>query len=172
MPFIMKKTLLLSFILFSGFLFAQEEVVPLVELDDQVSVIQLDSTRALTWKDRREPSLAGFLSYIIPGMGQIYNKQYEKALAVFALTGYTLYRSMNLNEGEDDRHMALGVATYCGVYLYSIIDAVVSAKKINKSIAIQLSKDMSMSLKPDLKLTTVPSMPVTPTVGLKLSVSL
>lgn len=174
MPIIMKKTILLVLILLPGYLSAQEDSLLVTENDAPIVEYLDEPTQFTISLQKRDPALAGFLSYLIPGMGQFYNHEMEKGIGILALMGYSIYRSSTEYSNESSN---VSNAVVCsGLYLFSIIDAVVSAKKINKVIALRLSKEMSMSLKPNIQLNQYPSSPVSykPGVllGFKLSVSL
>ncbi|HET9569857.1 MAG TPA: hypothetical protein VFP20_00390 [Bacteroidales bacterium] len=148
----MKFVLLLFIILTPNFLFAQEDSISTWSNVEPYSVEPAqDEAAELTWKDRREPILAGFLSYLLPGSGQIYNREYEKALGVASVMAYSmvmLYQSAEVNNETMAMLSGAGLAT---AYVYSVIDAITSAKRINKSIELRLGRNTSMSLKPDLR---------------------
>lgn len=75
----------------------------------------------------KSPGLAGFLSAIIPGLGQIYNSQYMKAFVVILL--YMAFLSLAI------RGPVRGIFVFplliMVVYFGAIIDAYRSAKEIN-----------------------------------------
>ena len=98
---------------------------------------------------RREPFLAGVLSFVIPGVGQAYNKQYGKGAAIFGT--YVLSWVLASREASryiEDSYTSLYTGYYeepasrTGYYaflatavatdIYAIVDAAVSAKKINE----------------------------------------
>ena len=137
---------------------------------------QEEATPVLTWKDRREPFLAGFLSYLCPGAGQVYNKQYDKALGIVAVIAYSYYQGVQSSGTGNYTYTAVCAFGIGGAYLFSFFDAIISAKKINKAIEINMGRNTSLSLKPDFQWSRVPmafgvSKPE-PTVGLRLKVSL
>lgn len=75
----------------------------------------------------KSPGLAGFLSAIIPGLGQIYNGQFMKALVVILL--YMAFLSMALPGPV--RGIFIFPLLIAVVYFGAIIDAYRSAKEIN-----------------------------------------
>jgi hypothetical protein len=177
MPKTMKRLLFLLVLLFPGYLFAQRDSVQLLENEVVVDEFQAASPAPLTWRDRREPILAGFLSYMMPGLGQLYNKDYEKAFGIAAFMACSMVMSYRFAKvGDEATSSALIGIGMSGAWLYSFFDAIATAKKINRSIELQLSKNTSLSLKPDLELYQKPmafgNSKVEPTLGLKLSVSL
>jgi len=117
---------------------------------------QEEETSALTWKDRREPFLAGFLSYLCPGAGQVYNKQYDKALGILAVIGYSYYQGVQSSGTGNDTYTAICAFGIGGAYVFSFFDAIISAKKINKAIEITMGRNTSLSLKPDFQLARKP----------------
>lgn len=173
----MKRLLLLLLLLYPVGLFAQRDTVRSKEIVEYLDGSQEDCPPVLTWKDRREPLLAGFLSYLMPGAGQLYNKQYEKALGIWAFMAGTLalgYQATVVN--NDGSGFELFSAGAAAAYLYSILDAITQAKVINHAIDLQLSQEVSLSLKPDIQFNQGPSNfqlnNPKPSFGLKVSLSL
>jgi len=91
---------------------------------------------------KREPVLAGVLSAVIMGAGQAYNGEWLKAGLFFGgglvLGGGTL---VALNADDCNYGDSCGVAigfgvAYLGLYVWNIVDAVVSAKRINRSLSV------------------------------------
>ena len=173
----MKRILFFLFLLIPGYIFAQNDSLPSVHSTNQtVTDPSGEVAPALTWHDRKEPLLAGFLSYLIPGAGQIYNKQYEKAFGIVTVMAYSMVMMYQASEVENE---TLGIVSgfgFAGAYVYSFVDAILSAKKINRTIELQLSRNTSLSLKPDFELTRKPIAfgvsGVEPVLGLRLKLSL
>jgi hypothetical protein len=168
------KRILLLLLLFPGYLFAQKDTV--LSLNVLATEPSTEVAPALTWKDRREPLLAGFLSYLVPGAGQLYNKEYEKSLGVVAVMAFSLVMmNQALEVGNDQMVFASGMG-FAGTYVYSFVDAILSAKKINSSIEMQLTRHTSLSLKPDVQLSKKVGMygatTMEPILGLRLKLSL
>ena len=88
---------------------------------------------------RKSPGLAGLLSFIWPGAGQIYNEEGEKAATMIGLQllGLVLLIAAvedNDSFGDRDSDDVLGVfglVTILGNGVYSIVDAVNSAQRMN-----------------------------------------
>jgi len=172
----MKRILFLLVLLFPGYLFAQRDSLQALNTDVTFDETQEEEAPGLTWKDRREPFLAGFLSYLLPGAGQVYNKQYDKALGILAVIGYSYYQGVQSSGTGNDTYTAVCAFGIGGAYIFSFFDAIISAKKINKAIDFNLGRNPSLSLKPDFQLSRVPmafgvSKPE-PTLGLRLKLSL
>lgn len=177
LPKAMKKILLFFLILFPAFALAQTDSLPTFNLPPSYTEFADGTPRELTFSDRREPFLAGFLSYLMPGGGQLYNRDYEKALGIWTtmacamVLGYQYERTDNSGIGENIIGFGLS-----GAWLYSFFDAIFTAKKINKALDFQIKRTASFSLKPDFQLTRNPyslglSKPET-VVGLRLKVTL
>jgi len=100
------------------------------------------SMPAVAADSKREPVLAGILSAVIMGAGQAYNGEWLKAGLFFGgglvLGGGTLValNADNCNYG-DSCGVAIGFGVaYLGLYVWNIVDAVVSAKRINRSLSV------------------------------------
>lgn len=101
--------------------------------------------------------LAGTLSLVIPGLGQFYNDQFAKGLFHFSITvggvvlyivaeeddisgvpvfhqhgntGYIEYQTVDIDNDNYLKMVSFFIGI--GIHLYSAVDAVLSAKQINK----------------------------------------
>jgi hypothetical protein len=116
---------------------------------------------------RKSPGLACGLSCIYPGIGQFYNGQPVKgalftgiatlSAVVLAVASDETEQNPELYTEDDDIYAAIGVATlsYFAVWVWSIIDAPISAKKINRRNAELYGTagiNATLSLQPDLYL--------------------
>lgn len=175
-PYAMKRILFLLVIIFPSYLFAQSDSLQSLRTEETYAETQDEGTALLTWKDRREPFLAGFLSYICPGAGQVYNKQYEKAFGIVAVMGYCFYQGVQSSESNNNSFSAICGFGVGAAYIFSFIDAIVTAKQINKAIDFNLGRKTSLSLKPDFQLSSKPMAygvsSLEPTIGLRLKLSL
>ncbi len=157
----MKRHLLLILLIIPSYLFAQSDTL---------------QSPTLTWKDRKEPLLAGGLSYFCPGAGQIYNKEYEKALGVVSVLAYSYLMMYQGVEVDDEGMVLIAGVGMAGAWAYSVMDAILSAKRINYDIDVQLRKYGSLSLKPDFQLTKKSfgfgKSSFEPVLGLRLKLSL
>ena len=72
--------------------------------------------------ERKNPVLAAILSFILPGIGQIYNGQINEGI-VFIIAAITC---------NFLRYLLIGYPLYIAVWIFGIIDAYNVAKKINK----------------------------------------
>lgn len=70
---------------------------------------------------RKEPILSLILSFFIPGLGQIYNGQTERGIILLIAAFVSAFLILFL----------IGIALYLAVWVFSMYDAFISAKKIN-----------------------------------------
>ncbi|MEM9830925.1 MAG: hypothetical protein AAF944_09810 [Bacteroidota bacterium] len=129
----------------------------------------------------REPLLAGVLSLIIPGAGQVYNKQTGKGLAMFGANVISWVLAANSAANSIDYDAVYNgyyeEPNYTGFYvftglaiatnLYSVIDAAVSANKINQRYGL-ISR---LKVEPQTQFTRQGSQ-LRPAFGAKLTYSL
>jgi hypothetical protein len=173
----MKRLLFLLVLLLPMYVSAQSDSLLVLKSDVMVDDAQVEAPAPLTWKDRREPFLAGFLSYMMPGLGQVYNKEYEKAFGIMAFMACNLVMSYQFAKvGEEETSSVLIGLGMSSVWMYSFFDAISTAKKINRFIDLSIGKNASLSLKPDFQFNRNPMLPgltrPQPTLGLKMSISL
>ena len=84
--------------------------------------------------------LAGGLSLIVPGSGQMYNRQIGKGTVMLggAVLGATLYfTAIGDNDGDedpdgDDALGTIGGIVYISTWSWSVVDALLNARNINK----------------------------------------
>ena len=107
---------------------------------------------------RKSPFTAGLLSCIIPGLGQLYATNWEKGWGPFIWTvaglplAYTGSLLATLINGEGGL-MFVGVM-HIGVTLYSVLDAVYLAQKVNMQngyISMQIGKKTSLGFRPEFQ---------------------
>jgi hypothetical protein len=123
-------------------------------------------TQSIQGYNRKEPGVACILSLLLPGGGQYYNGQYGKggvmtALCIASIFGIAANPYRNYDYGSYDysysnSNLSVGFFTllYFGNFLWSVIDAPISANKINKQnlLSWNLSKNTNLSLRPDIQL--------------------
>jgi hypothetical protein len=91
---------------------------------------------------RKSPWLAFGLSILYPGLGQLYNAQYGKALLMGGLgtvgLGLLMLAAMSTDYDSESNpdYIAVmgytGIAIWGGAYIWSLIDAPISAGNINE----------------------------------------
>lgn len=84
----------------------------------------------------KSPSLAWFLSFLMPGGGQAYNGQWGKSAVFFGSTVVAFALAMSNDEGllcgADCGSMNAGAVLGMAAWVGSQIDAPISAARINK----------------------------------------
>lgn len=146
---------------------AKEKIIKKTETVEQTPIaeeehINRDSI-STTISSYRSPALAGWLSFLMPGVGQFYNGQ--PGMGVCYLLWHTLsfgiiyyginesYYSYKRNNNWET-HIVLGASSALLSWIISIIDANVTAKEINKSFgftSINLSNKANLSFNPEIK---------------------
>lgn len=124
--------------------------------------------------DKKSPALAWFCSFLIPGLGQmVINEQYGKGIAMFLGYGAAIGVCYAGAINSDEIMTISGAAATLGIFFWSMIDAPVVAKKLNKQNLLSYEVgNGELSLKPDVAFYSLnvsnPSN-ITPTVGMKLT---
>ena len=138
-----------------AFLLVDRPATNLIALTDSVAPAIPQSTEV----KEKNPWAAFFYSWLIPGGGQFYNDQGKKGLLMLtgAATGigFVIYGindkqeessesitrtatsitfSSRYEESSNDSAITIGAAIYLGSALWSMIDAPVSANKINQEL--------------------------------------
>jgi len=168
--------------------------------EEEVKTIQKEEVRATptpqamhynhTGYKRKDPALAAIFSILLPGGGQYYNGQYMKGAVMtgvglssvaLIVTGLMKMHDCYPTEfhrcsNESDVLIGIGATLLVCDYLWSVIDAPIVAGRINKMTRIQLGNNTTLSIKPDYSFNKEPLMngrsTLTPTIGMKLSLSL
>ena len=106
------------------------------------TIKRLKSSETLNTNIHKSPWFALGLAFAFPGMGQLYNGEYGKlgiiysvALLGIGISAGTLYFDSFRDTGPEPKYVAplivLGLGLIGGAYIYSIIDAPISASRIN-----------------------------------------
>jgi hypothetical protein len=117
---------------------------------------------------RKEPYLSLLLSCVYPGIGQFYNGQVAKGIIMTSLaTAGSVVMGIGLAEmqlsqnsydydydyDEGGAKLAMGLLVYSGILIWSIIDAPVSAGKINRrnaALTWNVGDGAQLKLRPDI----------------------
>jgi TM2 domain-containing membrane protein YozV len=89
-------------------------------------------------KSRKEPALACVMSILLPGLGQFYNGEAAKGAIMLGASvfGVVLMASAINDElwtsQDSDAKGTFGAMIFLGAWLWSVIDAPISASKINR----------------------------------------
>jgi TM2 domain-containing membrane protein YozV len=104
--------------------------------------------------DLKSPFLAGFLSFLIPGVGQFYNNDYVGG-AIFLgadWLSFSLLLSSLTGYYTDDRNetAVLLAITSVTIKIWSIINAYKTAKKVNKARGYYIGNGTYLNVSPTL----------------------
>lgn len=99
----------------------------------------------------KSPALAGTLSAVLPGAGQLYCGRYQDATASFLLNGLFIWGTIEMF--EDDNYAAGGVLAFFSLMWYSgnVFGAVSSAHKFNRDIKQDTLKELDSKYNISLK---------------------
>jgi len=99
---------------------------------------------------KRSPVLACFLSLYLPGAGQVYNKQTLKGIVILGVLSFSfgaaeVYHANNVTHPNDGVTAAL-LIPFFAAYVYSAIDAPVTASYLNRTYHLGKKKKEFTSL--------------------------
>ena len=94
----------------------------------------MDSTK------QKQPHLAWKFG-LVPGLGQIYNQQYSKALFYLSAQGYSLYKINEYSRLDKIGNRNTYVWWLFGMYILSIIDAYVEAHLSTFPVKNEIEKE-------------------------------
>ena len=110
-------------------------IYPLKQIEE-MSIIEVKFRNRTTATVRAAllPSIP-FLYPIFPGWGQFYNGQQDKGIGflILSISGIFIMSSGFEDDPPDNVTAATGASIIIGSYIWSVIDANLSAKKINQS---------------------------------------
>lgn len=97
-------------------------------------------------RGKKSPALAGTMSAIIPGSGQIYANHYKDGLMAFVVNG--LFVAGTIAAIDNENYALAGIVGGIGVpfYLGNVYGAANAAQKWNFSLTRNLRNDLSMTL--------------------------
>jgi len=125
-----------------------EEKSPLYDSSQDLSTKSLKGETL----PRKDPTSAGILAAVLPGLGHVYGERYRDGLVSFILNGLFIWAAV---ESFDQDHDVLGgILTFleAGWYSGNIYSAVNGAHKYNRKIRNEYRKDLPDRL--DLNLFT------------------
>ena len=107
------------------------------QAEDRGPIIRLDQTAeasASSVASAKNPWVAFTLSFTIPGAGQFYNGEPQKAVAMLAgmIGGLAFTVNSQTDDDELNARMGVGILVMAGCSLWSMIDAPLSAERINR----------------------------------------
>lgn len=130
---------------------------------------------------KKTPVAAFWLSFLYPGLGQLYNHQPEKGIIMIA--GYSACIALTIIGLETSEEIAVAIASGIGggIFIWSIIDAPTSASAINKKEGLTHNNlfendKFGLNIKPHSNFTFVNTGNSTikpqPTFGAKLTINI
>lgn len=95
---------------------------------------------------RKSPALAGAISAVIPGSGQMYSEHYKDGLMAFVVNG--LFITGTIAALDDDNYALAAIVGGVGLpfYVGNIYGAANATRKWNLSLNRKLREDLSLSL--------------------------
>jgi hypothetical protein len=118
--------------------FQRSEILRIVRGDQRTGV-----SAHVVARDRKSPPLAWALSFALPGAGQVYNGQAKKAGAFGSLVAFGTAMALGAHSDCETYEFecgirTVGIAVVAAAWAGSQLDAVLSARAINRQRAIDL----------------------------------
>ena len=100
----------------------------------------------------KKPWLAGLASGLLPGLGQVYNGNYQSAAISFALNSLLLAAALELNK-KDLNASALAAGLFFSItYTGNILGSIESARTINRNNTQPYLEEQRQKIIPNLEL--------------------
>ena len=95
---------------------------------------------------RKSPALAGAMSAVIPGSGQMYAEHYKDGLMAFVVNG--LFIAGTVAAVDDENYALAAIVGGIGLpfYVGNIYGAATASRKWNMSLSRKLRDDLVLSL--------------------------
>lgn len=106
--------------------------------------------QTLSLPNPKNPWVAGSLSAIIPGLGQVYNGNFQSAAFSFVLNAIFLSATVELSEKNLDSTALAAGAVFSVVYVGNIVGSAQSAKSINRNSQEQTRATLRRNILPEL----------------------
>lgn len=134
------------------------EGIDLVDIAPQEESIQIkqEIKYATLAPPRKDPVVAGLLSFLVPGVGQFYNGNVGAGFGFMAgsILSYAVFFAGAITlSGEV---VLLGLGGMLAVDIWSIVHAVKGAKSVNFSNGYLVGNDMYLNLEPSLLASNMP----------------
>lgn len=165
---------------YQGIFFLQEpdegelKIYPFEEIEKMSKIkVKFRNRTTATVRAALLPSIP-FLYPIFPGWGQFYNGQQDKGIGflILSVSGIFIMFSGFDDDPPDNVTAATGASIIIGSYIWSVIDANLSAKKINQSSnqkieALKQKKHQSQDTTTSLNLNYIPREGLMASYGLR-----
>lgn len=106
---------------------------------------------------RKNPWISGIGSFLIPGLGQVYNGEYLKGALFFGgfIASYALVMAGASGEPE---LATIGGLVLSGVWLWNVIDAPLSSKRINaqNGFTFNINERTNLNIMPTVEYVNLP----------------
>ena len=165
---------------YQGIFFLQEpdegelKIYPFEQIEKMSKIkVKFRNRTTATVRAALLPSIP-FLYPIFPGWGQFYNGQQDKGIGflILSISGIFIMSSGFEDDPPDNVTAATGASIIIGSYIWSVIDANLSAKKINQSSnqkieALKQKKYQSQDAPTSLNLNYIPHQGLMVSYGLR-----
>ena len=165
---------------YQGIFFLQEpdegelKIYPFEQIEKMSKIkVKFRNRTTATVRAALLPSIP-FLYPIFPGWGQFYNGQQDKGIGflILSISGIFIMSSGFEDDPPDNVTAATGASIIIGSYIWSVIDANLSAKKINQSSnqkieALKQKKYQSQDAPTSLNLNYIPHQGLMASYGLR-----
>ena len=165
---------------YQGIFFLQEpdegelKIYPFEQIEKMSKIkVKFRNRTTATVRAALLPSIP-FLYPIFPGWGQFYNGQQDKGIGflILSVSGIFIMSSGFEGDSPDNVTAATGASIIIGSYIWSVIDANLSAKKINQSSnqkieALKQKKHQSQDTTTSLNLNYIPREGLMASYGLR-----
>ena len=165
---------------YQGIFFLQEpdegelKIYPFEQIEKMSKIkVKFRNRTTATVRAALLPSIP-FLYPIFPGWGQFYNGQQDKGIGflILSISGIFIMSSGFEDDPPDNVTAATGASIIIGSYIWSVIDANLSAKKINQSSnqkieALKQKKHQSQDAPTSLNLNYIPREGLMASYGLR-----
>lgn len=100
--------------------------------------------------NQKNPWLSGTLSAVVPGLGQVYNGNYQSALFSFVLNALFLSATLELQNRNMDATALTSGVVFSVVYVGNIVGTVQSSRAINLNAQADKKSELKLNLFPEL----------------------
>jgi hypothetical protein len=121
------------------------------------SLPEADQKRFHEWDRRlnslpepKNPWLSGGLSSVVPGLGQVYNGNYQSALFSFALNALFLSATLELQDKKMHATALASGVMFSVVYVGNIVGSVQSSRALNRNSQKDQKSEWKVNLFPEL----------------------
>lgn len=122
-----------------------------VQDQDRLARFQAEVTRIQRNERLQSPALAGTLSALLPGAGQVYNHHYSAAVLSFILNSLFLASTIELNDKNLHAPALAAGVLFSITYTGNILSAIEGSRQINRAYQAPRVDEAQKILLPDLE---------------------